>query len=924
MMRVKNLRCEAMVNPLGISVRQPRLTWIMEADERSVIQTGFRVTVRKDDPKNGEILFDSGDRTGSEPFIDLPEKILKSRTRYYWNVFVRDNQCRSKASEEETWFETGLLNEEDWKAKWIEPEQSEVKTDVRGIQSWNEPKQSKEICEEHMNPCQMLRKEFDICRPVKKARIYATAHGIYRLLINNKQAGDYEFAPEATNYADMLQVQTYDVTGLLRQGRNALGVVLANGWWAGRIGYYGESCQYGNRLALFLQLEVEYEDGEMYVLGTDSSFRSSEGPWRYGELCIGEKYDMNQEKPGWAMPDYDDSSWKRAAVYDYGTGNLTGQNAPHIRVLEYICDPKTYISPKGEMILDFGQVMSGNAAMHIKSGPGAEVVLRYFEETDPEGNYWFELDGRNSQQTDTFVLDQSGEGDYDPWFTYHAFRYIFIESSTGKVEVAKAAARLIASDVETTAAITTSNEKVNRFQENIRWTLCSNMSSILTDNPDRERAGWTGDLQMIAPTLFYHVDAQAFIRRWLKEAADEQLSDGCIPLVVPNWPHYQQMPFVTSAGWGDVCVIVPWIMYERYGDERILRECWPMMKKWLGYIEKRARVNPEDGEEITPERAERLNYLWNADFNYGDWLTPSACYNEETGEYTYYTQTLCYMMGTYYYAYSSSIMAKVASVLHMDEEAEYYTELTEKVRQAAIEEIYRKGGILESEYMGAQILALHMGFYPEEDHQKLVDRLTELFRERGMDAGFSSALLISDTFCENGYPELAYDILLNEKFPSWLYEVDQGATSVWESMQAVMPDGTRNAVSFIQPALCSIGNWMMQGMGGIRPAKPGFRKIEIRPYFTERLSGVETEYMSVRGKIRCAWEHTEKTAVIRVEIPANTTAEVTLPGAVPESIKESGKTLAETEGILSAVENGDNVIVETGSGTYCFEYEKIQ
>lgn len=922
-MRIYRLRCEAMRNPLGISTRHPRLTWIMEAEERNILQTGFRVTVKKDNPQNGQIIFDSGYRNVSDPFIDLTEISLAGRTRYYWDVQVKDNRCRKKMSEEEAWFETGLLDEEDWQAQWIEPEQVEVKKEFRGITGYNEPKQSKEIREDLMNPCQMLRKEFNICQPVKKARIYATAHGIYRLVLNDIRVGDYELAPEATNYNNMLQVQTYDVTGLLKQGSNALGAVLANGWWAGRIGHYGESCQYGNKLALLLQMEVEYEDGTTYVTGTDSSFRSLEGPWRYGELCIGEKYDINLEKKGWARTGYDDSGWKKPAVFDYGTKNLTGQNAPHIRVLERISDPEIYTSPRGEMILDFGQVMAGNAIMHVNGKPGAEIVFRYFEETDQDGNYWFELDGRNSQQTDTLVLGESGEGDYDPWFTYHAFRYIFIESSKGKVSVSGACARLIASDVETTAKIITSNRKVNRLQENIRWTLRSNMTSILTDNPDRERAGWTGDLQMIAPTLFYHTDAQAFIRRWLKEASGEQMEDGCIPIVVPNWPHYQQMPFVTSAGWGDVCVIVPWIMYERYGDERILRECWPMMKKWLRYIQERARVNPEDCGEITPERAERLNYLWNADYNFGDWLTPSACYNEETGEYTYYTQTLCYMMGTYYYAYSSSIMAKSASVLHMDEEEKYYTDLTEKIRQAAIEEIYRKGGILESEYMGAQILALHMGFYPEEDRQKLIDRLTELFRERGMDAGFSSALLISDTFCENGYPELAYDILLDEKFPSWLYEVNQGGTSVWESMQAIMPDGTRNAVSFIQPALCSVGNWMMKGMGGIRPASPGFRKIEIRPYFSDRLSKVDAEYMSVMGKIVCRWEHTESNVILSVEIPANTTAVVTLPGAELESIRESGKILTESEGVLNITENTGNVIVETGSGTYRFVYKKI-
>lgn len=367
-------------------------------------------------------------------------------------------------------------------------------------------------------------------------------------------------------------------------------------------------------------------------------------------------------------------------------------------------------------------------------------------------------------------------------------------------------------------------------------------------------------------------------------------------------------------------MIVPWILYERYGDKRILEENYPMMKRWLEYIKERAKENPEDIGEITSERAERLRYIWNADANYGDWLTPSACYNPETKEYVYFTQTLCYMMGTYYYAFSAGITAKTAEVLGLEKDATYYRDLEKKIREAAIEEIYKTGGILESEYMGAQILALHMGFYPKEEKQKLVDRLTGLVSERGMDAGFSSALQISDILCENGYTEMAYDLLLNENFPSWLYEVNQGATSVWESMQAIMPDGTRNAVSFIQPAFCSIGNWMIQGMGGISPAEPGFRKICINPHITNRLDYVETEYLSEQGKIRCRWEQDGTHKKIEIQIPANTTAMVVIHMGDRSRIQESGKPLENGDGILHVDSRDTKTYAEIGSGTYVFTW----
>lgn len=917
-MRVYGLRCDAMENPLGISITAPRLSWRMEAEERHIFQTAYRVVVTEE--TGNRVVYNSGMVESQDNFKELPEICTKSGTRYNWRVTVRDNRGRESISQEKAWFETGLLVEKDWKVKWIEPKQQPtVRDDYTGY--WGEPKQSKDIEEEKLRPCPMLRREFRVKGNVARARAYATAHGIYRLLLNGKRVGNYEFAPEMTCYEQYLQVQTYDITDLLQKGDNVIGAVLADGWWAGRLGHYGIPVQYGDHLALLLQIQIQYEDGTEDIIGTDGTFRSDFGERVYADLYIGEKYDANLADTGWMQPGYPDSGWSEVTEKDYGYGNLTGQNAEHIQVLDTLDAKRIYTSPKGEMIIDFGQAMAGNVSLHLKAEPGARVTLRYFETTDSEGNFWFELDGRNSQMMDTYILDDTGEGDYAPWFTYHGYRYIYIYADHGEVEVSNVKARLIASGAAPTASLRTSNGKVDRLQKNIEWTLRSNMTSILTDNPDRERAGWTGDLQMIAPTLCYNVDAQAFLRRWLREAAIEQRENGDVPLVIPNWQLYNDMPmFNSSAGWGDVVVIVPWILYERYGDKRILEENYPMMKRWLGYIGERARENPEDIGEITPERAERLRYIWNADANYGDWLTPSACYNPETKEYVYFTQTLCYMMGTYYYAFSAGIMAKAAKVLNLEEDAVFYEKLGKKIREAAIEEIYKTGGILESEYMGAQILALHMGFYPAEEKQKLVDRLTRLVSERGMDAGFSSALQISDILCENGHVEMAYDLLLNENFPSWLYEVNQGATSVWESMQAIMPDGTRNAVSFIQPALCSIGNWMIQGMGGISQAEPGFRKILINPYITNRLDHVETEYLSEQGKIRCRWEQDGTHRKIEVQIPANTSAVVVIHEEDRSRIRESGKPLETRDGILHVDNRDGKTYAEIGSGIYAFTW----
>lgn len=919
-MNISRLCCESMKNPIGISVRKPRLTWILVSNDRNVYQKRYRVTVTEENDRE-TVYYDTDWIESSDNYVVLPEMFNESGKRYYWSVAVIGNDGNKCFSDEEAWFEMGILHYGEWKAKWIEPHQKPVYYD-KHTSSWDEPKQNHAIDEKKLYPCPILRKTIKVEKEICRARIYATAHGLYRLMINGKRIGDYELAPEATSYQKYLQVQTYDVTELLQKGENVLGAVLADGWWAGRLGYYGVSVQYGDKLGLLLQLKIEFSDGTEEILVTDSSFKSSFGARRYADLEIGEKYDMNYDQTGWDRPGFDDGSWTHVIECEYEINNLIGQNAPHMKMVDVIKDPEIYISPKGEKIIDFGQVMTGSATMQLKGEPRAVITLRYFEEPDKDGNYLLELDGRNSVMTDVFVLDESGAGCYDPWFTYHGFRYIYMDSDKGDVDTHDIKARLLASEAEVTLDIETSNKKLNRLQKNILWTLRSNMTSIFTDNPDRERGGWTGDLQMIAPTLCYNLDSEAFLRRWLREAATEQKASGEIPLVIPNWDVYANMENMSSsAGWGDVVEIVPWIMYQRYGDRRILEENYEMMKRWVAFQTERAQnANPEGYDNLTPERKERLRYIWNADWNFGDWLTPSACYNEETGEYTYYTQTLCYLMGTYYYAYSTSVMMHVAEVLGYEEDVLYYRELNKCIREAAIEEFYRTGKILESEYMGAQILALHMRLYPEGEERKLVNRILHLLEEKGMDVGFSSALQISNILCENGYQERAYDLLLNEKFPSWLYEVDQGATTVWESMQAIMPDGTRNAVSFVQPAYCSIGNWMVEGMGGISPLEPGFRRILVKPNFTDRLTYVRTTYNSVQGLIECRWEKNQGSVKMDVEIPANTRAEVFLPGADISGVRESGKQLTDLADVISVTNKISGVKVNIGSGRYLFEY----
>lgn len=959
MVKITALRCEDMEEPIGITGSNFRVSWQLVSDQRNVVQQMFRVCVRRKEEhfcdeendifpekkgyRSGKVVYDSGERKESSSFCILPDIFKESFARYYWDVSVKIRGKEEWIYSGCSYFEMGIVNSADWRAIWIEPDQRTVQKEEEYIM-----RQEQQIREDKLTPCPLLRKEFLVRKQIQKARIYATAHGLYRLELNGGRVGDYELAPEVTSYGSYLQVQAYDITELLCIGTNCIGAVLAPGWWAGRIGMFGHSVQYGDKLALLMQMEIWYKDGSRETIGSDRTFLSiAEGPWIYSELYIGEKFDAGKQISNWSIAGVtsesraSDKKWKPSREKKFSFSNLTGQNAPHMKVAECSQDVEIYTSEKGELIIDCKQIRSGNAAMNLKAAPFASIKLYYFEETDKDGNFLFpKLDGCNSQQTDTFVLDETGKGYYEPWFTTHGYRYIYVVSDQGPVEVSNITARLIASDVAVTAQIRTSDQRLNQLQKNIEWTFRSNATATLTDNPDRERAGWTGDLQMIGPALCYNLDMKAFLRRWLEEARLEQKPDGRMPMVIPAWPCYEnEKVFMNNKcpGWGDVIVILPWLMYERYGDIRVLRENYDAMKKYVDFVKERAkRANPEDVHEEmnnipfvpwkidctatakTPQAKKNFQYLWNTDYGYGDWLTPSACWDEEKQQFNYYCQALCWLTGTYYYAYSTEILMKIAEVLGEEADAAYYKDLISKIRNAAIEEFYKTGLIINSEYMGAQILALHMKFYPQDEKQKLLDRILELWKEKGLDTGFSSTKVVFDILSENGYEGVAYQELLNDQFPSWLYEVGQGATGVWESMQAISPDGTRNAVSFIQPGYCSVGNWMMEGMCGIRPMKPGFEKISIHPYITEHLSMAEGIYHSVKGDICCKWEKIDDRTEIIVSIPANTSAVVYLPEAKAENVTESGKPICCDKEKRIIFQGKYGISVEVGSGTYQF------
>lgn len=926
MLKIYDLKCEQMESPIGITIRKPVLSWKSESDINNMLQTAYRVIVSDD---KAEILqgegsfFDTGKRAADVNHCKLGRPIMKSARRYYWAVKIWDNHGNESAWSDIGEFESGLLYANDWVAKWVEPTQKPTMKDGLGIRFPGDPGaggvdhgESKLPIDERMfNPCQMLRKEFDVGKKVKRARLYATAHGIYSLELNGQRVGDMQLAPEITSYRKILQYQTYDITDLLDE-KNAIGAVVADGWWAGRTGGFAYTAQYGDMLGLLLQINIEYEDGTSETIGTDSSFRSFEGPWRYADLTVGEKYDARYEEEGWSAPGYKDNLWQPVHECQYPLDNLVGQNAEPIKVYEILKPARIFTSPRGETIIDFGQCVSGYARFKLKGKRGQEVEFHHTQMLDKDGNFWLEVMGVCNQMRDTYIFKGEDEEIYEPRFTYRGFQYICVKGYDGEIRPEDVEVKAIASGFATIGDFKCSDEKVNKLQSCVKYTILSNYLAIPTDDCDRERAGWTGDAGMVAPAGNFIFNLLPFWKRWLASFRAEQYEDGRIDCIVPMHESLCMMN-AWSNEWEDACIILPWEAYKVSGDKDILADNYEMMQKWMDYCITSAKErNPADIGELTPERKKNLEYIRNADFQWGDWLTPSGNY-DENGNYMYFATPLAEYTPCFYMTYCLELLAKIADVLDKPDDAAFYQLHAERLRKATIAEYFDTGYILNNRFQGATILALKGGFYPEEKHDELVNRLLALIeKHNGMDVGFASAPFISEVLTSAGRADAAYDLLFNENPGGWLYEINQGATTLWEDWVAKTPDGDLRPVSYSLPAYGGgIAAWLYKMVAGINSLEAGYKRSRIAPVLDPRgrLTYAEAKTDTPYGVLSSRWEIADGKMTLSVDIPANTQAEIVLPGIEDlTGVSVNGSALDD-----ALVESGAVVV---GSGKYKFEY----
>jgi len=598
-----------------------------------------------------------------------------------------------------------------------------------------------------------------------------------------------------------------------------------------------------------------------------------------------------------------------------------------VRAMEQIKASRVITTPKGETVIDFGQVLVGRVRMTVAGPSGTEVALEHSEVLDEQGNFMMNIMGRSKAQKDWYILKGEGQEIYEPQFTFHGFRYVKVSGYPGLVTTEAFTAVVLYSGLEVTGQFECSDSRINQLQQNIMWSQKGNMLAIPTDCPQRERSGFTGDIQVYAPTACFNMDVAAFLTNWLRNLALEQREDGAVPVIVPYFPAIEEMQAGmgthTSAGWGDACVIVPWVLYQAYGDARILAEMYPVMVKWLEYVIREAAENiPENiTGELTEARRQRQRYLWNTGFHFGDWLIPSLC-DEQDGAMrgAFMTKEL---VSTCFYAYSAQLMADIATRLGKPEAATYYGELSGKVREAFAAEYLQEDGTLTAHFQGIYVLALKMNMIPDGMRSKVLDQLVGLIVKNNnrLDTGFLSVPFLLDVLSENGRRDVANQLLYQTDGPSWLYQVEKGATTMWERWEAILPDGKVTGASFNHYAFGCVGDWLYRVIGGIRVGKAGYHHSVIQPEPDDHLTYAKTRFSSVYGELGVEWHLISGKMKMAVSIPVNTAATVILPGAQLKNVSEQGIAIDQNiAGVFAVKETGNKVTVEIGSGNYEFEY----
>jgi alpha-L-rhamnosidase len=900
-LRVVRLRCEYLVNPLGIDEVRPRLSWNMESDRRGARQIAWGVRVASSAERlarGGADLWDSGrvedDRT---VHIEYGGARLVSRTACHWQVQIWDEQGGTAVSEPAFWT-VGLLQASDWQAHWIAADPDYLARAGHAIR----PTQT----EPGTPP--WFRKAFKIDGSVGRATLYASACGLFDLHLNGRAVSRDVFAPEWTDYHKRIHCRTYDVTGLVRPGLNALGAVLGDGWYSGYVGWQETRGRYGLQNSLLVQLEIESEDGTRQIVTTDNSWRCAAGPILCSDFMMGETYDARYELTGWDEPQYDGSGWSKVVVVEPPGVPLVTQRSEPVHVIETI-DPVSMKEIKpGVFIYDLGQNISGWVCLRVKGLAGTKVTLRHGERLNPDGTLYTE-NLRRAKATDVYVLRGEGEEVWEPRFTFHGFQYVELVGLPGVPGEGTVTGCVVHSATAAAGRFECSHRGINRLWRNALWSQKGNFLSVPTDCPQRdERLGWMGDAQVFLRTATYNMDVAAFFTKWMIDVEDAQTPDGVFPDTAPRLCEDENFVGLDglggAAGWADAGVIVPWTIWRAYNDRRIIERHYNAMVAWLDYI---GRTNP-DGV--------RRNELGN---NYGDWL----CIPSDT---TFRTQSpMKTLLATAYWADDAAKLSRMAQEIGHKKDADRFHAVFERVRMAFQKEFLLDNGRLTVETQTAYLLALAFDLLPAEVRPLAAEHLVENIKSLywHLSTGFIGISHLNPTLTAVGRPDVAWRLLLNEDYPSWLYPVRHGATTIWERWNGwTEEDGFFNPQmnSLNHYSLGSVGEWLYRCVAGIEldPQVNAFKRFLIRPYPSGELKYARAAYQSMQGTIESRWQRQGDAFTLSVKIPANTRARVYVPSDKATPVLEGGRPAEEVLGIERIAIEEPFTVYDVPSGRYSF------
>lgn len=875
---------EGFVNPLGYYEAKPRFSWQLSPKSKQLLQTSYQVQVAStDDFSTASLVWDSG-KVASEnnAWIRYSGEALNSRQRVYWRVRTWGQEHKVSDWSDPQFIELGLLNNNDWQAKWIgHPDTEERYTNP----SFN----GMPAVDHILYRPQYLRADFKLDKPVKKARLYITAKGVFKPYINGKSISKDVMTPGWTPYHKRIETLTYDVSSEVKRGANTIAAALAEGWHTGRI-FHPTQQEHVKPMRLLAQLEIVFDDGTTQIITTDENWRSTnQGPIRKASNYDGETYDANMEMPGWNQPNFKPAS---------DTGNNSDWSAVYAEPIDYDVKlkPKRHKAPRatlaipaidivsvknGVAIFDMGQNMVGVPEINVPAKKGQTIKLRFSEALQQDEFYVKNL--RSAKNIDLYTPSQDGEITYRPTFTFHGYRFVEISGydDAHQPELSWLTGMVVHSDFDVYDNFTSNHSKLNKLSDNVAWGLRGNFLDVPTDCPQRdERLGWTGDAQVFVSTSMYKADVYAFWAAWLESVREEQSIDGMIPKFVP---FRSFLTDGTAAAWGDAATIVPWELYQYTGDTNVLSENYTMMKRWVEYTEFNS-----------------FNHISNIG-TYGDWLQPYSKNGRAKGD------THPDLIATAYYAKSVDITAKTARLLGYKSDAMQYERLFNNIKSkfrdyffdenlnlvsSATKTIKREKGkrlkrpkqseIKLQTTQTSYLLPLSFNLFNEKEQQVAVSKLLTLLEQsdKHLRTGFLGTPMLYQVLQRYGHSDVMYDILLKETYPSWFYSINHGATTTWERWNSYsLTEGYNkaNMNSLNHYAYGAVAQWFYNGMLGIQATQPGFKTFKVEPQFTDRLNDLSGSVPTVNGDIKVRWSIKNNQLNMSLSVPSNSQAELLLP-----------------------------------------------